>query len=150
MTVRLRPMRWSDVDVLLPFEQELFEGDPPWTADQFRSELEGVPGTRWYVVAEEAGELVGYAGLFHSGDTADVQTLAVVPDRQRRGVGTALLDGLVTEARRRGAGELLLDVRVDNVPAQAFYTRHGFEQLRTRHGYYANGRVDGLVLRRPL
>jgi [ribosomal protein S18]-alanine N-acetyltransferase len=143
-------MRRSDVDVLLPFEQELFAGDPPWSADQFRSELDGVPDTRWYVVAEQAGDLVGYAGLSHSGETADVQTLAVLPDRQRQGVGTALLDALVAEARRRGANELLLDVREDNATAQAFYARHGFEQLSRRRGYYANGRVDGLVLRRIL
>jgi [ribosomal protein S18]-alanine N-acetyltransferase len=150
VTVRLRPMRRSDVELLLPFEQVLFAGDPSWTAQQFRSELDGVPATRWYVVAEEAGNLVGYAGLFHSGETADVQTLAVVPDRQRHGVGTALLDGLVAEARRRGASELLLDVREDNVAAQAFYAHRGFEQLSRRRGYYANGRVDGLVLRRIL
>ena len=150
MTVRLRPMRRSDVELLLPFEQVLFAGDPSWTAEQFRSELDGVPRTRWYVVAEEAGDLVGYAGLFHSGETADVQTLAVVPDRQRQGVGTALLEGLVAEARRRGVSELLLDVREDNVAAQAFYAHHGFEQLSRRRGYYANGRVDGLVLRRIL
>jgi ribosomal-protein-alanine N-acetyltransferase len=143
-------MCWSDVDVLLPFEQELFAGDPPWTADQFRSELDGVPRTRWYVVAEEAGELVGYAGLFHSAESADVQTLAVLPDRQREGVGTALLDALAAEARRRGATELLLDVREDNDAALAIYARRGFEQISRRHGYYANGRVDGLVLRRPL
>jgi ribosomal-protein-alanine N-acetyltransferase len=143
-------MRWSDVEVVLPSEQDLFAGDPAWTAEQFRSELAGVPHTRWYVVAEEAGDLLGYAGLFHSGDTADVQTLAVIPDRQRQGVGTALLDALVAEARRRGARDLLLDVREDNAPALAFYERHGFEHLSRRRGYYAHGRVDALVLRRRL
>jgi ribosomal-protein-alanine N-acetyltransferase len=148
--VRLRAMRSSDVDVVIPFEQELFAGDPPWAAEQFRSELAGVPHTRWYVVAEKAGEVVGYAGLFNSGDTADVQTLAVIPGWQRQGVGTALLDALVAEARRRGAHELLLDVREDNAPALAFYARHGFEQLGKRRGYYANGRIDGLVLHRIL
>jgi ribosomal-protein-alanine N-acetyltransferase len=143
-------MRSSDVDVVLPFEQVLFAGDPPWTAEQFRSELAGVPHARWYVVAEEAGDVVGYAGLFNSADTADVQTLAVIPGRQRHGVGTALLAALVAEARRRGAHEMLLDVREDNAPALAFYARHGFERLSRRRGYYANGRIDGLVLRRIL
>ncbi len=143
-------MRWPDVEVVLPFEQELFAGDPPWTAEHFRSELAGVPHTRWYLVAEGAGDLMGYGGLFHSGDTADVQTLAVFPDRQRQGVGTALLDALMAEAGRRGARELLLDVREDNAPALAFYARRGFEQLSVRRGYYGNGRTDGLVLRRHL
>jgi ribosomal-protein-alanine N-acetyltransferase len=45
---------------------------------------------------------------------------------------------------------MLLDVREDNAPALAFYARHGFERLSTRRAYYANGRIDGLVLRRIL
>ncbi len=143
-------MRWPDVEVVLPVERELFAVDPPWTAKHLRSELAGLPHTRWYVVAEEAGDLVGYAGLLHSGGTADVLTLAVPSDRQRQGVGTVLLGALMAEARRRGAHELLLDVREDNAPAVAFYAWHGFEQISRRRGYYGNGRTDGLVLRRRL
>jgi len=91
----------------------LFAGDPPWTAEQFHSELIGVPQTRWYVVAEDDGELVGYAGLTFSGETADIQTVAVAPAHQRRGIGTTLLFALLDEARGRGARELLVEVRAD-------------------------------------
>lgn len=143
-------MRPDDVEAILPIERELFAGDPPWTVGVFRSELAGVPDTRWYVVAEEAGEIVGYAGLRVVADVADVQTLAVVPAYQRRGLGTMLLQALLDEARARGASEVLLDVRADNAVALALYTRHGFGQIGVRRGYYGNGRYDGLVLRRPL
>ena len=87
---------------LLSLEEELFAGDPPWTAEQFQSELAGVPQTRWYVVAEANGELAGYAGLMFSGDTADIQTLAVAPAHQRRGIGTTLLFAVLDEARDTG------------------------------------------------
>lgn len=152
MTVALRPMRAADLDVVVPLEQELFAGDPPWSAEQFRSELAGVPDTRWYVVAEDGVELVGYAGLLVpalAGDPADVMTIAVTPGRQRDGVGTLLMTALQTQARRRGAHELLLDVRADNEPALAFYARHGFERIAVRRRYYGGGR-DGLVLRKWL
>ena len=134
----------------MPLEKELFAGDPPWSAEQFHAELANVPATRWYVVAEDAAEVVGYAGLLVSTDTADVQTLAVAPGRQRQGLGAALLAALVDEARRRGARELLLEVRADNAPALRLYGRHRFEQIARRRGYYRAGRTDGLVLRRRL
>lgn len=74
MTVALRPMREPDLDTVVPLEQELFAGDPPWSAEQFRSELAGVPETRWYVVAEDGGEVVGYAGLLLPGWPASPPT----------------------------------------------------------------------------
>lgn len=152
MTVALRPMREPDLDAVMPLEQELFAGDPPWSAEQFRSELAGVPETRWYAVAEAGDAVVGYAGLrgpAFAGDPADVMTIAVAPARQRGGVGTLLMTALEAEARRRGAGELLLEVRADNEPALAFYARHGFERIALRRKYYGGGR-DGLVLRKWL
>ena len=151
MTYRLRPMLDWDVDQVVPIEAELFAGDPPWTADEFRSELAGVPETRWYVVAEdESGELAGYAGLRVVDGTADIQTIAVARVHQRHGLGTTLLGALVDEARRRRATEVLLVGRADNEPALALYRRHGFERIARRRGYFGAGRIDGLVLRRWL
>lgn len=147
---RLRTMRDADVDAIIPLERKLFAGDPPWSAEQFRSELAGVPDTRWYVVAEQDGELAGYAGVSVAIDTAEIQTLAVGPAHQRRGLGTLLLETLVAEAVRRGARELLLEARADNDAALALYAKHGFERIAVRRGYYGAGRYDGVVLRRRL
>jgi ribosomal-protein-alanine N-acetyltransferase len=151
MTYRLRSMLESDVEQIVPIEAELFAGDPPWSAEEFRSELAGVPETRWYTVAEdESGELAGYAGLRVVDGTADIQTVAVAPAHQRRGLGTLLLGALIDEALRRRATEMLLEVRADNEPALALYERHGFERIARRRGYFGAGRIDGLVLRRWL
>jgi [ribosomal protein S18]-alanine N-acetyltransferase len=150
VTMHVRAMRPADVDALVPLAQELFASDPPWSAAHFQSELRDVPETRWYVVAEVDGQLAGYAGLMTAGDTADVQTLAVAPAYQRRGIATALLEALTAEATRRGASTLLLEVRADNQAALALYARHGFEQISRRRGYYDAGRLDALVLRRQL
>ena len=147
-TVTLRPMRWWDVEPAVALERLLFPDDA-WSPETFWSELAGVPATRHYVVAVEGEELVGYAGLFAADHhQADVQTVAVAPDRQRRGVGDLLLRALLDEAERRGCTETLLEVRADNEPAQRLYARHGFERIGLRRGYYQPGRVDALVLRR--
>ena len=61
----LREMRWWDIDPVLELEKDLFPEDA-WSRGMFWSELahaRGPGATRRYVVAEEGGRLVGYAGL---------------------------------------------------------------------------------------
>jgi ribosomal-protein-alanine N-acetyltransferase len=144
--VTLRPMRWWDVPAALTIESALFPD--PWSEGTFWSELAGVPETRHYVVAERDGELVGYAGLFATRHTADVQTIAVAGHRQGAGLGAMLLTALLDEARRRAVAEVLLEVRADNATAARLYARFGFERIGVRRGYYQPGRVDAVVMRR--
>jgi ribosomal-protein-alanine N-acetyltransferase len=138
-------MRWWDVPAARAVEQELFPD--PWAESTFWSELAGVPDTRFYVVAQAGGRLVGYAGLFATRHQADVQTLAVAPEHQGGGLGGALLRSLLEEAARRGVGEVLLEVRAENEAAQRLYVRHGFERISLRRGYYPGG-ADAVVMRR--
>jgi [ribosomal protein S18]-alanine N-acetyltransferase len=143
-------MRWWDVeDGVLALERELF-GSSAWTPETFWAEL-AHPRTRWYVVAQEGERLVGYAGLMVPGPEADVQTVAVSPSVQGRGVGGMLLDALIRQARDRGATTLLLEVRADNPAAIALYRGRGFERIAIRRRYYQPEDVDAWVMRlRPL
>jgi ribosomal-protein-alanine N-acetyltransferase len=145
--VVVRPLRWWDLAVVVDLERRLFPADP-WSAELFWGELAGVPRTRHYVIAEDAGGAVlGYAGLAAVGGTADVQTVGVSPQAQGRGIGRRLLGELLGEARRRGCSAVLLEVRADNAAAQHLYAQLGFERISTRRGYYEQGRVDADVLR---
>ena len=141
----LARMRWWHVAELLPVERELFAPEP-WSERLFWSEL-GQLDTRHYVVALEEGRVVGYAGLCDYPDEAFVQTMAVAPSAQGRGLGARLLVELLEEAARRGQPTVSLEVRADNAPAQRLYERHGFTRTGVRRGYYAGG-VDALVLTR--
>jgi [ribosomal protein S18]-alanine N-acetyltransferase len=155
--VRIRALRWWDVEAVTALERELF-GATAWSAETFWSEL--AQPTRCYLLAEQVGRdsgllgeagLLGYAGLMVTGPEGDVQTVAVAPAAQGRGVGARLLAALVGEAVARGATSLLLEVRADNAAAIALYRRFGFEQLAVRRGYYQPEGVDALIMRcRPL
>jgi [ribosomal protein S18]-alanine N-acetyltransferase len=143
--VRVRPMRWWDITCAAEIERAVFVDDP-WTEAGFWSELAGVPGTRYYVVAEDGSGLVGYAGLLTVAREADVQTVAVRADRQGRGLGGRLVDELLAQARRRDCSQVLLEVRADNAAAQALYEARGFERISLRRGYYGLG-LDAVVMR---
>ena len=141
----LERFRWWHIDDVLPIEADLF-GAEQWSAAMFWNEL---AGGRYYLVAVEAGALVGYGGLAVSPYAeAWVQNLAVRRDAQRHGVGRRLLAALLAEAERRGAGQTLLEVAVDNIPAQRLYEAYGFEPVGIRRGYYQPSNTDAVVMRR--
>ena len=158
MTARLRRMAARDLPAVLDLERELFPEDA-WTRDMFASELGGGSAGRYYLVAEEDGQVVGYAGLLAPvsrlprpgpGGQADVLTMAVAPGHWGRGVGSALLEALLAEAAAQGCADVFLEVRVDNPRAQRLYRRHGFADVALRRGYYQPSGTDALVMRRPL
>lgn len=145
--ITVRDMTLDDVTAVSVLEQKLFPIDA-WPLQMFLDEL-AQPDTRRYLVAESADGIVGYAGLMCIEPIADVQTIAVVPDYEGRGIGTTLLTALIDEARRRYAADLLLEVRADNPRAQRLYLRFGFEQIHVRPRYYRDG-VDALIMRLQL
>ena len=141
----VREMTWRDIPALAALEPELFPHDA-WSEQTWWAELAGRP-RRSYVVMEQAGAVVGYAGVDHGGEVADVMTIAVAPTAQGTGLGQVLMDWLVADARRGGAEHLMLEVRADNMAAQRLYTKMGFEMLTVRRRYYQPGDVDAHIMR---
>jgi ribosomal-protein-alanine N-acetyltransferase len=147
MTATLRGMTRADIDAVLRLEHEVF-GEDAWTRQMLEGEIGQQPASRHYLVAEDDGVLVGYAGLLAAGGQADVLTIGVALDRWGQGTGTALLDGLLAEAARRGCTEVFLEVRTDNARAQRLYRKYGFTEVGVRRGYYQPSGADALVMRR--
>jgi ribosomal-protein-alanine N-acetyltransferase len=142
----LRRMTAEDVPAVHALEQRLFPTDA-WPLEMFSAEL--AQPVCWYWVAEQDDTVIGYAGLMCIPPVGDVQTIAVLPEHEGWGVGTALLRTLHGQARELGAREMLLEVRADNPRAQRLYRRFGYEHVVTRPRYYRDG-VDAFVLRRDL
>ena len=146
MSRPLERLRWWHVPALLVIEAELFP-DEGWGARTFWSEL-GQVDTRHYLVALDDGAPVAYGGLCDHPDEAWVQTMAVAPAHQGRGLGARLLQALLAEAARRRQGVVSLEVRADNAAAQRLYARHGFLRTGVRRGYYQPSGTDAWVLTR--
>ncbi len=113
-----------------------------------------------FIVAEENREIVGYVmcrmetgppdwGLFGIAKKGHVISIAVLPERQRRGVGQALMRKAMQGMRTYKAKECYLEVRVSNKPAVNLYKKLGFKITRTLRGYYADGE-EAYVMTRKL
>lgn len=85
-------------------------------------------------------------------DEATLFNIAVDPAYQRRGLGRALLDHLITTLETRGVLTLWLEVRASNHIAIALYESLGFNEATVRRNYYptSEGREDAIVMALPL
>jgi [ribosomal protein S18]-alanine N-acetyltransferase len=130
--VQIRLVRTGDLGSIHQLEEACFKDPfPPYFINQL---AEANPST--FLVAEEAGRIIGYAVVDTWTDHQHLVSIAVRPDSQRRGVGQALLDQLTGRLR---PGQLRLELRMSNRAALALYLKNGFTQTGTAHSYYTDG-----------
>lgn len=139
----MREMTEADVDAVHAIEQAV---QPyPWTRGNFTDSL-----AHGYLcrVDEAEGEVRGYAILMPLMDEAELLTIGVAAAQQRKGLGRALLDGMLQLARAGKMKRVFLEVRTSNAAAIALYRSAGFAEIGVRRGYYqnANGSEDALVM----
>lgn len=120
-----------------------------WTAEQFGDSMHA---RHLCLVAELGGDIAGVAVASVMADEAELLTMAVARQYQRRGVGKALLDALRTDLLERGVANCFLEVMQGNTAAIAMYRQFGFDRVGRRTGYYPTpeGRVDALVMQAAL
>lgn len=144
-----RPATLDDLDAIMALERDSFPADA-WSDAMMREELASPHG--WYAVVEEAGRLIGYAGLRapRGARDADIQTITIAAPARGGGRGRALLTTLLDEAVRRGVHDVFLEVRADNPVAQRLYSSEGFVEVGRRPRYYQPDDVDAIVMRLDL
>lgn len=109
-----------------------FNGPGGQTLENIRAALQR-PGPEYVLVAEAEGEeLVGFcccllkSSFCYEAPTAEITEFFISPDYRRQGIGTRLLNTVLSLCRSRGAKEITLLTGDDNIPAQAFYKSLGF------------------------
>ncbi|MDR6788196.1 ribosomal-protein-alanine N-acetyltransferase [Sphingomonas sp. BE138] len=111
--------------------------DPRYGEAWTRSQCIGIlsmPGV-WLTLARVEGAIVGFALVRAIMDEAELLLIAVEPAARGRGVGGALLRGVIAECEGRGVARLHLEVRANN-PAVGLYVANGFRQAGVRRHYY--------------
>ena len=97
-------------------------------------------------VAVDHGQLAGFAVATVVADQAELESIAVDPQRRRLGVGRALSEAVRIWAREAGVRQILLEVRSANAGARALYGRLGFQETGLRRGYYSDPSDDAVLM----
>lgn len=134
MTLRVRPLADADrgwLAVLL---------DAEWGGPEQVLEHETYrPLEQDVLIAEAGGARVGVVAFERRGTETVVGLVHVL--EPRRGVGKALMDGVIGSARDRGSATVRVVTTNDNVAAQRLYEAIGFELRQIRRGAIDRARV---------
>ena len=138
----VRRMTLADVDGVAAVEAATFP--TPWSRDAFESEMKNVAAR--YLVAEQNGQIIGYAGAWIILDESHITNIAVQKEYRGQGIGRALTAGLLQYLSNLGAAYATLEVRKSNEVAQRLYVSLGFIKLGVRKRYYEDNGEDALIM----
>ena len=139
----IRRMTLADLDSVVAIEEATFAH--PWTRADYEGELTRNKAAR-YLVAEENGAVVGFAGAWIIIDESHVTNIAVAEAARRRGIGLAMTRALLQYLSNLGAAYATLEVRESNLAARAMYEKLGFFKVGRRKRYYEDNGEDALIM----
>jgi len=127
---------------------ELFS--PAWSEESVRALLDHPASTAFMAMVGGAPKTcIGFVLAQLAADEAEILTIGVAKDWQRKGIGRRLVEGVARAAQRAEAKKLFLEVAADNDGAMELYRRAGFLGTGLRRGYYerpGGDAVDAVTL----
>ncbi len=138
------PDRVADIAAL---HARLF--DPPWDSESIGRLIEHPAAAAFIAQVREPKALAGFVIGQIAADEAEILSIGVSPEWQRRGIARQMVEGLIRAARRAEVKRLYLEVAADNNAAIRLYEGLGFSAAGRRKAYYerAGGQpVDAVVL----
>ena len=145
--ISIVPMTSEHLDAVAALERLCFPN--PWSRAMFAEELDNALSA-YLVALDEAGTVVGYAGLQVILDEGTILNIAVHPDARRRGIASQLLQVFLNFAEGNDLAFLTLEVRASNYDAIALYGSRGFREVGRRKNYYEHPREDALIMTKEL
>lgn len=153
MNIRVREFRQDDFETLWKIDQECFVPGISYSRLELRYYMKR-PGAFTLVAENRQPELAPHTAGFIIAEATRKQvghviTIDVRSEARRFGVGSILIGSAEQRLQSMQCTAVYLETAVDNLPALAFYKRHGYVIVKTERRYYSNG-VDAFVLRKEL
>ena len=134
-------MTSGQLDDVYIIETECFSH--PWSKQSLEEELNNE--TSLFLVAKEENEVIGYIGMSIVIDEGYIFNVAVSAKHRKKGIGSALIQELVTYGKKNNFSFLTLEVRESNENARSLYSKFGFIKVGERKNYYSDP-VENAVL----
>jgi ribosomal-protein-alanine N-acetyltransferase len=147
MTLNLTEFSWWHVAKAHEIDKQAFNASA-WSLPTFWSEL--TQRNRYYLaLVDEKQEIMGFGGIAFNGADADIQTMVIKPEFQKKGYGKKLLDALLEKVYENKSKRVFLEVVAENKPAISLYLSRKFEQIAQRSNYYPDG-SDAVIMQLDL
>ncbi|MBE0296669.1 ribosomal protein S18-alanine N-acetyltransferase [Gardnerella vaginalis] len=133
------------VSQIAKIEADLF-GPGCWNKNMILQELQAPMRAYYADVDLNTNTVAGYAGFWFDGDDAQIMTIGVAKEYQKRGIASNLLKTMIENAKSIGAKRMLLEVKVNNNPALKLYEKFGFTKMGLRKRYYMPEGIDAYTM----
>jgi [ribosomal protein S18]-alanine N-acetyltransferase len=131
--VTIRPFMNDDLDTVQRLDELAFE--PLWQIS-LSTLTRSFQQSAYSTIAEVGGEIVGYQISTATTFSAHLARLAVLPNRQRSGIGTALLNDIQSHFYQQRLRFITVNTQSDNHASLALYERNGFFRSGERFPVY--------------
>ena len=120
---------------------------PRWNESVWQGLLAGAGEvSRVVIVAERGGAVTGFIVVGCTAGVAEIESVAVLAEFRRMGVGRGLCTEAIRWARGGGAEAVQLEVRASSAGAIALYAGLGFVEQGRRRGYYRDPADDAVLM----
>jgi ribosomal protein S18 acetylase RimI-like enzyme len=133
---RIRPANKEDYGFIRKLSRDIFS--------EFGEYDEIIP--QWLVnpdvitaISRKKRRLLGFVMLYTL--SGEIVAIAVSPEYQRKGIGSALLNYIECIASRYGITRLLLHTAMENELAQSFFKKVSFKVMGEEGRYYPRGQT---------
>ena len=136
------------LDTLISIKDILISDfDDFWNYNTLKQELEC--SNSYFIIAKDNDEIIGFAGLKVIVDEADIMNIVVKKDHRNNGVGSILLENLISYAKLLNLKTITLEVNENNLSAIKLYDKFNFDYIGIRKKYY-NGESDAIIMNKNL
>ncbi len=132
-------------DIESVYNIEIKESFRPWKRSYFLAEISNDISYLYICRDLESGDIAGYIVFWIIDDILEIHNLTVREPLKRKGIATALLNFIYTQARKEKVKEMFLEVRESNQNALALYKKLGFKLKGRQKDYYRNPPEDALI-----
>jgi ribosomal-protein-alanine N-acetyltransferase len=138
---------------IIPIEDQYIDGilkvsmmsfPVTWSKESFENELSNRYAR--YMVAVKDDTVVGFGGMWIIIDEAHITNIAVHPEYRGLGIGSMVMDSLISICSLEGVTAMTLEVRMSNLRAKNLYKKFGFVEEGIRKSYYEDNKEDAVIM----
>ena len=139
--IKIFPMTEDDIKSITPnFKSEF---DEFWNISNLQNDFNNQNSK--YFVAKIDNEIVGFAGILKICDEANIMNIVTKTNKRHLGIGTKLLEKLISSAKNLKCTSITLEVNSHNTYAINLYKKFNFKRIGLRKKYY-NNTDDAIIM----
>jgi ribosomal-protein-alanine N-acetyltransferase len=138
--LEIRRLTYADLPRVVAIERASFPA--PWSLAMFVLELSKAGGI--CLAASQDDDIVGYLVCSRYDTVWHLMNVAVIPERRRHGIGSALVRAMLERLPPRS--QVTLEVRRSNSGAITMYEAFDFRAAGVRPRYYQDNGEDAVIM----